>query len=49
MDIAIAPAGPMLIEVNTDGAFSLPQLATGRGFLTGEVCEFFRDCGYAKV
>lgn len=49
MDIAITPAGPMLIEVNTGGSFTLPQYATGRGFLTEPVREFFRDCGYTKV
>ena len=49
MDIAITPAGPMLVEVNTGGSFTLPQFATGRGFLTDTVREFFRECGYAKV
>ena len=49
MDIAITPAGPMLIEINTGGSFTLPQFASGRGFLTDEVREFFRECGYAKV
>ena len=49
MDIAITPAGPMLIEINTGGSFTLAQFASGRGFLTDEVREFFRECGYAKV
>jgi hypothetical protein len=49
MDIALTPDGPVLIEVNTGGGFDLPQLASGRGFLTDEVCEFFRSCGYDKV
>ena len=49
MDIAITPAGPMLIEINTGGSFTLPQFATGRGFLTDEVRAFFRECGYARV
>lgn len=49
MDIAIAPAGPMLIEINTGGSFTLPQFASGRGFLTDKVREFFREYGYAKV
>lgn len=49
MDIAITPAGPVLIEVNTGGSFALAQLATGRGFLTGEVRELFRECGHAGV
>ena len=45
MDVAITPAGPMLIEINTGGGFDLPQLASGRGFLTDEVQEFFSECG----
>ncbi|MDD9991475.1 MAG: hypothetical protein OXP75_06730 [Rhodospirillales bacterium] len=45
MDVAITPNGPLLIEINVGGAFNLPQLASGRGFLTDEVMEFFDDCG----
>ena len=41
--------GPMLVEIDTSGAFTLPQLASGRGFLIEEVRAFFRDCGYARV
>ena len=46
MDVAIQADGPAVVEVNTGGAFNIPQLATGRGFLTDEVLEFFRSCGY---
>ena len=49
MDIAVTPDGPVLIEINTGGGFDLPQLASGEGFLTDEVREFFRACGYEKV
>ena len=49
MDIAITAAGPMLIEINTGGSFSLPQYASGLGFLTEAVREFFLECGYTKV
>jgi Sugar-transfer associated ATP-grasp len=49
MDIAITPEGPVLIEVNTGGGFDLPQLASGEGFLTDAVREFFRSCGYGKI
>ncbi|MCZ6666153.1 MAG: hypothetical protein O7B81_12670 [Gammaproteobacteria bacterium] len=49
MDIAITQEGPVLIEINTGGGFDLPQLASGKGFLTDEVCEFFRACGYQKL
>jgi hypothetical protein len=49
MDIAVTEDGPVLIEVNTGGGFDLPQLASGRGFITDEVGEFFRRCGYRKL
>ena len=49
MDIAITEVGPPLVEINTGGSFTLPQFATGRGFLTDPVREFFRDCGYSHV
>lgn len=49
MDIAITENGPVLIEINTGGGFDLPQLASGRGFLTDEVSTFFRHCGYKDV
>jgi hypothetical protein len=48
MDIGITQAGPVLIEINTGGGFDLPQLASGEGFLTDEVRDFFRACGYRK-
>jgi hypothetical protein len=46
LDIGITETGPIIVEVNTGGAFDLPQFASGRGFLTDEVMEFFRRCGY---
>lgn len=46
MDIAILADGPSIIEVNTGGAFNIPQLAGGRGFLTDQVLEFLRACGF---
>ncbi len=46
MDIAVTQEEPVLIEVNTGGGFDLPQLASGKGFLTSEVREFFRTFGY---
>jgi hypothetical protein len=48
MDIAITQEGPVLIEINTGGGWDLPQLASGKGFLTDEVREFFGTCGYNK-
>lgn len=49
MDIAVTADGPVLIEINTGGGFDLPQLASGEGFLTEDVCDFFRFYGYSKV
>ena len=49
MDIAVGSDGPILVEVNTGGAFDLPQLASGLGFLTDEVIAFFLDCGYSRI
>jgi len=44
-DIAVTPDGPLMVEVNTGGAFDLPQLASGRGFLTPEVREILLSFG----
>ena len=49
MDIAIGDDGPILVEANTGGGFDLPQLASGRGFLTDEVIAFFRERGYSRL
>ena len=49
MDIGITQAGPVLIEINTGGGFDLPQLASGEGFLTEEVRDCFRACGYQQA
>jgi Sugar-transfer associated ATP-grasp len=46
LDIAITDTGPVVIEMNTGGSMELPQLASGRGFLTDENIAFFRKCGY---
>ncbi len=45
MDIAVTERGPVIIEVNTGGGFDLPQLASGRGFLTDEVLAFLCERG----
>ena len=44
LDIGITGSGPILIEINTGGAFNLPQLASGRGFLSDEILAFFNEC-----
>jgi hypothetical protein len=49
LDIAISQDGPVVVEINTGSAFDLPQLASGVGFLTDEVTEFFRSCGSRYV
>jgi hypothetical protein len=46
LDIALTLEGPVVIEVNTGGSFELPQLATGSGFLTEEICDFLENCGW---
>lgn len=46
VDVAVLADGPAIVEVNTGGAFNIPQLTRGRGFLTDEVLDFFRSCGY---
>lgn len=48
-DIAITDTGPVVIEVNCGSAFELPQIATGKGFLTDEVTAFFRAAGSKLV
>ena len=42
-DVALCPDGPVIVEVNSGGAFLLPQLATGRGFLDERFTAFLRD------
>ncbi len=46
LDIALTQDGPVVIEVNTGGSFELPQLASGSGFLTEEICDFLESCGW---
>lgn len=46
LDIAVTPDGPVIIEINYGGAFTLPQIATGTGLLTDEISDFFRSCGF---
>lgn len=48
-DIAITEDGPVVIEFNWGGAFELPQIATGAGFLTQEMREAFRSFGSSKM
>ncbi len=47
-DIALTPDGPVVVEVNNGCAFELMQLATGKGFLTPEMIDFFQRNG-AKI
>lgn len=44
-DVAITPDGPVIVELNYGGGFDLPQNASGRGFLTPMVKEFFEENG----
>lgn len=40
LDIAITDNGPVIIEVNSNGSFILPQAAYDKGFLTDDVLKF---------
>ncbi|MBV2361253.1 hypothetical protein KUH32_15925 [Thalassococcus sp. CAU 1522] len=44
-DICITDDGPVIVEVNAGSSFSLPQYASGQGFLTPEIRKIFRDWG----
>ncbi|NNF76642.1 MAG: hypothetical protein HKN05_01310 [Rhizobiales bacterium] len=44
-DIALTKRGPVVVEVNNGCAFELVQMATGQGFLTDPMLEFFREKG----
>jgi len=39
-DIALCPAGPVVMEINIGGDLNLPQLAAGAGILDGRFREF---------
>lgn len=45
LDIAITNNGPVVVEVNSGSSFSLPQQASGHGFLTSGTKKFFESCG----
>jgi hypothetical protein len=42
LDIAITDEGPIVIEVNNNGSFLLPQASSGKGFLTDELLHFIK-------
>lgn len=46
LDIALTPEGPAIIEINSGGSFMLAQIASGSGFLTPSVREFFEANGW---
>ena len=45
-DIGLAEQGPIAVEVNSGSAMSLPQLATGKGFLTDDFLDFLSNFDY---
>lgn len=47
LDIALTSDGPLVVEINSGGSFELPQLACAAGFLSPDVSNFFRSCGWA--
>ncbi|MCJ7873775.1 sugar-transfer associated ATP-grasp domain-containing protein [Phaeobacter sp. J2-8] len=44
-DIALTDTGPVVIEVNAGSSFTLPQYASGKGFMTPKVRQLFRSWG----
>ncbi len=42
LDVAVTNNGPIIIEVNSGGSFYIPQLASGKGFLTPQIRKFLR-------
>lgn len=44
-DMAITDDGPVVVEVNAGSSFSLPQYASGKGFMTPKVRSLFRQWG----
>jgi len=44
-DMAITDDGPVVIEVNAGSSFTLPQYASGKGFMTPKVRQLFRSWG----
>jgi hypothetical protein len=41
-DIAPTPSGPVIVEINTGGAFALPQVAEAKGILSDEFRDFLK-------
>lgn len=48
-DICITDDGPVVVEVNAGSSFSLPQYASGKGFLTPKVRSNFHQWGVTAV
>lgn len=48
-DICITDDGPVVIEVNAGSSFSLPQYASGKGFLTKRVRDTFHGWGVTCI
>ncbi|MBY6160890.1 hypothetical protein KUV73_08395 [Mameliella alba] len=48
-DICITDDGPVVVEVNAGSSFSLPQYASGKGFLTPKVRGIFLGWGVTAV
>ncbi|MDU8913622.1 sugar-transfer associated ATP-grasp domain-containing protein [Aestuariicoccus sp. MJ-SS9] len=44
-DMAITDDGPVVVEVNAGSSFTLPQYASGKGFMTPKVRGLFRSWG----
>jgi hypothetical protein len=47
-DVAITERGPVLVEVNSKGNFSPPQIASGKGILDERYKAHLQSCGYRE-
>lgn len=43
-DVAVGADGPVLVEVNVGGDYTLPQLATGHGMIDDRFLAFLEEC-----
>ena len=48
-DVALTPAGPVLLEVNFGGDLNLHQIAHRRGALTETYAAHLKRCGYREL
>lgn len=47
-DVAFGEDGPVLVELNVGGDYTLPQLATGEGMIDAQFLGFLEECAAAR-